>query len=116
MGLTQRSAPLVGVHYLPPVYLMPRAMILLPDETLYHLEVLLTCPSRSALMLQVYQRKCLLRDPNLDHSHNENSNLFPELGMDQSRLFVLFYILKDISKPYHYFSPRNSNPSSDNKM
>jgi hypothetical protein len=90
MGLTQRSAPLVGVHYLPSVYLMPRVMIFLPNETLYHLEVLLIRPSRSALMLMVYERKCLPRDPNMDHFYNENSNHFLELGMDQFWLLVLF--------------------------
>jgi len=74
----------------PPVYPMPRAMIPLPNETPNHLEVLLTRPSRSVLMLQVHEKRCLPRDPNLDHSHNENSGHFPELGMDQSWLLVLF--------------------------
>jgi hypothetical protein len=33
-------------------------------------------------MLQVYERRCLPRDPSLDHFYYENSGHFPELGMD----------------------------------
>jgi hypothetical protein len=89
MGLTQLPVPLVGVYYFPHVCLIPRALIHLPDGTTNHLEVSLTCPFQSTLMLQVYERRCLPRDPSLDHFHYENSDHFPELGMDQSWLLAL---------------------------
>ena len=79
MGLIQLPVPLVGVYYLH-----------LPDRTTNHLEVSLTHPLLSTLMLQVYERRCLPRDPSLDHFHYENSSHFPELGMDQSWLLALF--------------------------
>jgi len=73
-----------------PVCLIPRAQIHLSDGTMNHLEVSLTRPLLSTLMLQVYERRCLPRDPSLDHFHYEYSGHFPELGMDQSWLLALF--------------------------
>ena len=74
----------------PLVCLIPRAWIHLPDGTTNHLEVSLTHPLLSTLVLQVYERRCLPRDPSMDHFHYENSDHFPELGMDQFWLLALF--------------------------
>jgi len=90
MGLTHLPVPLVGVYYLPPICLIPRALIHLPNGTTNHLEVSLTCPFQSSLMLQVHERRCLPRDPSLDHFHNKDFDHFPELRMDQSWLLALF--------------------------
>ena len=76
MGLIQLPVPST------PVCLIPRAWTHLPDGTTNHLKVSLTCQLQSTLMLQVYERRCLPRDPSLDHFHFENSGHFPELGMD----------------------------------
>jgi hypothetical protein len=65
-------------------------LIPLPDGTTNYLEVSLTRPFQSTLMLQEHERRCLPRDPKLDHFYNEDSNHFPELGMDQSWLLALF--------------------------
>jgi hypothetical protein len=89
-GFDQLPVPLVGVYYLPPICLIPRALIHLPNRTTNNLEVSLTRPFPSTLMLQVYERRCRPRDPSLDHFHYENSDHFPELRMDQSWLFALF--------------------------
>jgi hypothetical protein len=70
--------------------LIHRALLPQPDGTMSHLDVSLTRPFQSILMLQVHERKCLPRDPNLDHFRNEDSDHFPELGMDQSWLLALF--------------------------
>jgi hypothetical protein len=84
MGLIQLPVPST------PVCLIPRAWTHLPDGTTNHLEVSLTRQLQSTLMLHVYERRCLPRDPSLDHFHFENSGHFPELGMDQSWLLALF--------------------------
>jgi hypothetical protein len=55
-----------------------------------HLEVSLTRQLQSTLMLRVYERRCLPRDPSLDHFHFKNFGHFPELGIDQSWLLALF--------------------------
>jgi hypothetical protein len=54
MGLMQLSVPLVGVYYLPPICLIPRALIPLPNGTPNYLEISLTRPFQSILMLQVH--------------------------------------------------------------
>jgi hypothetical protein len=90
MGLTQLLVPQVGVYYLPTICLIPRALIHLRNGTTNHLKVSLTRPFQSSLMLQVHERRCLPRDPSLDHFHNEDFDQFPELGIDQSWLLALF--------------------------
>jgi hypothetical protein len=77
MGLAPLSTLSVEAYHLILAYLMP-----LPYETPNHLGVLLTRPFQDVLVLQVHERKCLLKDPNLDHSQNENSGHFPERGMN----------------------------------
>jgi hypothetical protein len=69
-----------GGGILSPPYLIPQTLIRLPNRTTNHLEVSLTHPFKSTLMLHVYERRCPLRDPSLDHFHYENSYHFPELG------------------------------------
>jgi len=75
--LSAPSAPSVEVYHPVPTYLMP-----LPYGTSNHLRILLTRPSWDVLALQVHERRCLRKDPNLDHSQNENSSHFPKWGMD----------------------------------
>jgi len=89
MGLSRLPMPLMGVYFLPQC-LIHRALLPQPDGTSNHLEVSLTRLFQSILMLQVHERKCLSRDPNLNHFHNEDSDHFPKLGMDQSLLLALF--------------------------
>jgi hypothetical protein len=77
-------------YIIPPIYLIHQALLPQPDGTTNHLYVSLTHPFHSILMLQVHERKCMSRDLNLDHFHNEDSDHFLELGMDQSWLLTLF--------------------------
>ena len=76
MGLSRLLMPLIGVYFLP-LSLIHQALLPQPNRTTNHLEVSLTRLFQSILMLQVQKRKCLSRDPNLDHFHNEDSDHFP---------------------------------------
>ena len=89
MDLTRLPVPLIGVYFLP-LSLIHQALLPQPNGTTNHLEVSLTRLFQSILMLQVHERKCLSRDPNLNHFYNEDFDHFPELGMDQSWLLALF--------------------------
>jgi len=83
-GFDLATSAIGGGILSPPICLIPQALIHLPDGTTNHLEVLLTRPCQSTLMLQVYERRCPPKDPSLDHFHYKNSDHFLELGMDQS--------------------------------
>ena len=89
MGLTRLPVPLLGVYYLPP-RMSDTLSIVTPawrDNKSTHR---LTDLPLSEYTDVVGTWEKVSKDPNLDHFHNEDSDHFPELGMDQSWLIALF--------------------------